>query len=274
MIIDGKGVAARLKCDLKKEISEFSDVPGLGIILVGDRPDSKIYVNKKKEACNYVGIKNYDITFSENVTSEEIIVQIKNWNDDHNVSGILVQLPLPKHLDTNYILSYIDIKKDVDGFHCVNMGKMLLNENCIVPCTPRGCMELLDFYSIPIKGKNAVIVGRSKIVGIPMALFLMHRNATVTICHSYTKNLKEITKNADIIIMACGKPLLLKKDYIKENVVVLDVGINKVNNKIVGDADFEDIKEHCEYITPVPGGIGPMTIVMLLKNTIQLYKQR
>ena len=278
-LIDGKLISNNLKSELKEVVEKNKLKPGLGIILVGNRPDSQIYVNMKKKACEKLNIKNFDIHLEENVSELELIDHVEKMNNNKEINGILIQLPLPKHINSQNVLSKVSLEKDVDGFHSVSIGNLALNRinNIYCPCTPSGCIELLKRYNVKIEGKHAVIIGRSNIVGMPLSLLLLHNNATVTICHSKTQNLKEITKQADILIAACGIPKLIKKEDIKKGVVILDVGINKIyceennKNKLFGDVDFEDVKDKCSLITPVPGGIGPMTISMLLKHTIEAY---
>lgn len=278
-ILDGKKVSQIIKNNLKNRITNLKRKPGLGIILVGDRPDSKIYVKIKKKNCNLIGIKNFDVKLPENITKEKLIYEIKKMNDNNEIDGILVQLPLPKHLNQIEILSNISIHKDVDGFHTTNMGYLVQNniENSSVPCTPIGCLKLLDYYNIKIKGKDVVVIGKSQIVGLPLALLLLHREATVTICHSNTKNITDYTKKADILLVACGVPHLIKEQDIKKDVIIIDIGINKIidiKNKrgyrIVGDVDYEGVFNKVKAITPVPGGIGPMTIAQLLTKTVEL----
>jgi 5,10-methylene-tetrahydrofolate dehydrogenase/methenyl tetrahydrofolate cyclohydrolase len=275
-IIDGKKVSNLIKDELKLLVDKNNITPGLGIILVGSRPDSKIYVNMKIKACKKIGIKNYDVYLNENVSEEMIIDEVVKMNNNHNIHGILIQLPLPKHINEQKVLSKVSLKKDVDGFHVQNIGNLALKRmnNCYAPCTPTGCIELLKKYNVKISGKHVVILGRSNIVGMPLSLLFLHNDATVTICHSKTNNLKDITNTADILVAACGKPNFITQDYIKNDVVILDIGINKIpyNNekgyKIVGDINFNDVIDKVKLITPVPGGIGPMTISMLLKHTI------
>lgn len=276
-IIDGKDVSNIIKEELSERIIIENINPGLGIILVGNRPDSKIYVNMKKKACAKIGIKNFDITLPENVSEEYVINEVEKMNNNNKIHGILIQLPLPKHINEQNVLSRVLLEKDVDGFHVQNIGNLALNRlnNCFAPCTPTGCIELLKRYNIQIEGKNVVILGRSNIVGMPLSLLFLHNNATVTICHSKTQNLKEITQKADILVAACGIPNLITKDYIKNECVIIDVGINKIqcdNEKgyvIVGDVDFNDVIDKVKMITPVPGGVGPMTIAMLLTHTVE-----
>jgi len=276
-IIDGKDVSNIIKEELSERIIIENINPGLGIILVGNRPDSKIYVNMKKKACAKIGIKNFDVTLPENVSENDVINEVDKMNKNNEIHGILIQLPLPKHINEQNVLSRVLLEKDVDGFHVQNIGNLALNRlnNYFAPCTPTGCIELLKRYSIQIEGKNVVILGRSNIVGMPLSLLFLHNNATVTICHSKTQNLKELTKKADILVAACGRPNLITKDYIKNECVIIDVGINKIqcdNEKgyvIVGDVDFNDVIDKVKMITPVPGGVGPMTIAMLLKHTVE-----
>jgi methylenetetrahydrofolate dehydrogenase (NADP+) / methenyltetrahydrofolate cyclohydrolase len=276
-IIDGKYVSNIIKEELSERIIIENINPGLGIILVGNRPDSKIYVNMKKKSCSKIGIKNFDVTLPENVSEEDVINEVEKMNNNNEIHGILIQLPLPKHINEQNVLSKVLLEKDVDGFHVQNIGNLALNRlnNCFAPCTPTGCIELLKRYNIQIEGKNVVILGRSNIVGMPLSFLFLHNNATVTICHSKTKNLKEVTQRADILVAACGRPNLITKDYIKNECVIIDVGINKIqcdNEKgyqIVGDVNFKDVIDKVKMITPVPGGVGPMTIAMLLTHTVE-----
>ncbi len=273
-IIDGKHVSDLIRDELKDEISKINeqgDIIRLAVIIVGKDPASEIYVRNKIKACEYVGIESLCYTFPENVSEEEILSLIDKLNNDESVYGILVQLPLPNHLNKERILNKINVCKDVDGFSAYQAGRLFLGENALVSCTPKGIIELLHRYNIDLVGKNAVVIGRSNIVGKPTAMLLMQNNATVTVCHSRTTNLAEYTKKADIIVLAVGKPQFLTSDMIKDGVVVIDAGINRVNGKLCGDSDFEAIKDKCSFITPVPGGVGPMTVTMLLKNTLQSY---
>ena len=275
MLLDGKKTANLIRKKLKLEIDNVDWTPGLGIILVGDRPDSHAYVRMKRNACKSVGIKDYDVLLPEDVSEERLIDIVHDMNKAKHIDGILIQLPLPKHINEARVLSEVALEKDVDGFHMSSMGSLTLNNmsNTFPPCTPDGCIELLKYYGIEISGKNAVVVGRSNIVGLPLSLLLLHNNATVTVCHSKTKNLIEHTRNADILVAACGKKGLITGEHVKDGAIVIDVGIHKVSadNKrgytFVGDALFDEIKEKASYITPVPGGVGPMTIAMLLKHT-------
>jgi len=277
LILDGKKLSNKIKLELKEKINIFDKKPGLAIILIGQKSDSEIYVRMKKKACIYVGINNYDFHYDENISENIIIDKIQELNNNDDINGILVQLPLPKQFNKDKILNSIRIDKDIDGFHESNVGKLTLNKKSLYPCTPSGVIRLLDYYDIELKGKHIVVIGKSNIVGLPLSLLLLHREATVTICHSNTINLSDITKNADILISACGQPEMITKDYIKENVVIIDIGISRVvsdNNKgyrIVGDVNFTDVLEKTKAITPVPGGVGPMTIAMLLDNCFNNY---
>lgn len=279
--LDGTGLSKKIKEGLKLEISKLDKKPGLGIILVGSRPDSQVYVNMKIKACKYVGIENYDIHLSESVSEDIIISEIEKMNHDDRINAILVQLPLPKHIDEKKVLNKVSYGKDVDGFHNINVGKLTQNDvDYISPCTPLGCIKLLNEYNININGKNVVILGRSNIVGLPLSLLLLHHNATVTICHSRTKDLFNHTKKADILIAAIGKPNFIKSEHIKDDCIIIDVGINKIDAdnekgyKLVGDVDYQDVYHKVDKITPVPGGVGPMTIAMLLQQTYNLYKKK
>lgn len=270
-IIDGKGIADRIIEDLKTKIEKLEKKPGLTVIIVGDNHASSVYVNIKSIACEKVGIKDFKYNLEKDISEEEIIKLIEKLNKDDNVHGILVQLPLPDHINTYRVTDTINPEKDVDGFHFVNTGNLLINRERFVPCTPKGIIRMLEHENIEIKGKNVVVVGRSNIVGKPVAMMLLNRNATVTICHSQTKNLAEHTRKADILIVAAGKPKLITEDMVKEGAVVIDVGISKVDKKIVGDVDFEKVKDIASYITPVPGGVGPMTVAMLMENTFLAF---
>ncbi|MGF7440970.1 bifunctional methylenetetrahydrofolate dehydrogenase/methenyltetrahydrofolate cyclohydrolase FolD [Campylobacter concisus] len=271
-ILDGKAVSLKVKESVKvraEELKKFGVEPTLAVILVGEDKASQTYVRAKEKACNEYGIKSVAHRLSENTTQAELLALINVLNLDDSIHGILVQLPLPKHIDTNTILATIDPAKDVDGFHAVNVGKLVSGLDGFVPCTPLGVMEILKEYGIDVAGLNAVVIGRSNIVGKPMANLLLNASATVTITHSKTKNLKEICKNADLIVAAIGKPFFLKADMVKDGAVVIDVGINRLDDgRLVGDVDFDEVAPKCSYITPVPGGVGPMTIAMLLNNTI------
>lgn len=277
-IIDGKELAKHIREELKEEVKELKNAeihPKLAVIMVGDDPASKVYVRNKSRACEDVGIEYEEYLLPAKTTREELLELIEKLNNDERVHGILVQSPLPEGLDANEAFRTILPKKDVDGFHPVNVGKLSLNQDCFVSCTPYGIIKMLEAYNVPIEGANAVIIGRSNIVGKPLAQCLLNKNATVTICHSKTKNLKEITKKADILIAAIGKPKFVTEDMVKENATVIDVGINRnEEGKLVGDTDFENIKEKVSFITPVPGGVGPMTIAMLMYNVVKAAKQQ
>ena len=271
-ILDGKAVSLKVKESVKvraDELKKFGVEPTLAVVLVGEDKASQTYVRAKEKACNEYGIKSVAHRLSENTTQNELLALINVLNLDDSIHGILVQLPLPKHIDTNIVLAAIDPRKDVDGFHAVNVGKLVSGLDGFVPCTPLGVMEILKEYDIEVAGLNAVVIGRSNIVGKPMANLLLNASATVTVTHSKTKNLKEICKNADLIVAAIGKPFFLKADMVKDGAVVVDVGINRLDDgRLVGDVDFDEVAPKCSYITPVPGGVGPMTIAMLLNNTI------
>ena len=271
-ILDGKAVSLKVKESVKiraDELKKFGVEPTLAVVLVGEDKASQTYVRAKEKACNEYGIKSVAHRLSENTTQNELLALINVLNLDDSIHGILVQLPLPKHIDTNVVLAAIDPRKDVDGFHAVNVGKLVSGLEGFVPCTPLGVMEILKEYGIDVAGLNAVVIGRSNIVGKPMANLLLNASATVTVTHSKTKNLKEICKNADLIVAAIGKPFFLKADMVKDGAVVVDVGINRLDDgRLVGDVDFEEVAPKCSYITPVPGGVCPMTIAMLLNNTI------
>ncbi|GAB6072454.1 bifunctional methylenetetrahydrofolate dehydrogenase/methenyltetrahydrofolate cyclohydrolase FolD [Venenivibrio stagnispumantis] len=278
IILDGKKISTKIKEEIKKDIENLKKQgfrePCLAVILVGNDPASQVYVNNKKKSCEEVGIKSLSYNLPENITQEELLELIGNLNGDDNVDGILVQLPLPKHINTYEIIEAIHPSKDVDGFHPVNVGKLATGKNDgIIPCTPLGIWLLLKEYNIDTFGKDVVVVGASNIVGKPMSLlFLREERSTVTICHKNTKDLKSHTEKADILVVAVGKPKLITADMVKEGAVVIDVGINRVDGKIVGDTDFENIKEKVYAITPVPGGVGPMTVASLLLNTLNIFR--
>ncbi len=277
-IIDGKLVSKLTRDEVKAEIAalpiEKIGVPiGLAVILVGDDPASQVYVRNKINACAEVGMDSVLEKLPADSTFDEVIGKIRELNDDKKVSGIILQLPVPKHLNEAKLLEAINPDKDVDGCHYVQKGKLWTGQPEVIPCTPYGCMKLLDHYAISLQGKNAVVIGRSNLVGKPLAQLLLDKNATVTICHSKTENLKDITSRADIVCVAIGKGKYLKADMVKEGAVVIDVGMNRdENGKLCGDVDFENVAPKCSYITPVPGGVGLMTVAMLLKNTVQVYK--
>lgn len=272
MIIDGKLVAQNIKIGLKKEVENLKNqgvIPGLAVILVGEDSASKIYVKNKKKCCDDLGIFSKEFYLSQNTSEKEILDLIEKLNQDKKINGILVQLPLPSHINQKNITESISIEKDVDAFHSSNIGNILTGCPKFFPCTPAGILEIFHYENISLEGKHCVIIGRSNIVGKPLALMLLNENATVTICHSKTKNLSDICKSADIIICAVGKEKFLNRNMIKKGTVIIDVGINRdENGKICGDVNFDDVKEMASAITPVPGGVGPMTIAMLMKNTI------
>lgn len=272
-IIDGKKVSAEVKAQVAKETEELKKqgiTPGLAVVIVGDDPASRVYVNNKKKACELVGFKSEEYALPASTTQQELLDLVRKLNDKKDINGILVQLPLPKHLDEKQVIEAINPIKDVDAFHAVNVGKIMIGDYDFLPCTPAGVMEMLSYYNIPVSGKHCVVIGRSNIVGKPMAMLLLHQNGTVTICHSRTRNLKEECLKADILVAAVGIPKFVKADMVKEGAVVIDVGMDRdENGKLCGDVDFENIKDKTSYITPVPGGVGPMTIAVLMKNTLK-----
>ena len=271
-LIDGKEISARVKARVAEEVATLKAEGisvGLAVVIVGDDPASRIYVNSKKKACALCGIDSYEYALPASTTQEELLALVKKLCADDAVNGILVQLPLPSHLDEGQIIAAIDPKKDVDAFHAVNVGKIMIGDFDFLPCTPAGCMELIDSTGVSVEGKRCVVIGRSNIVGKPMAMLLLHRNGTVTICHSRTKNLAAITREADILVAAVGRPRFVTADMVKEGAVVIDVGMNRLpDGKLCGDVDFEAVREKAGYITPVPGGVGPMTIATLMQNTV------
>ena len=271
-LIDGKAISAQIKDELKEQVAKLKEQGielTLAVIQVGEDPASSVYVRNKKNACAYIGINSIAHELPEETTQEELLDLIDKLNNDNKVNGILVQLPLPKHIDEDAIINAISPAKDVDGFHPENVGALSIGKKGFVSCTPAGVIQLLKRSNIDIEGKECVVLGRSNIVGKPMAMLLLRENGTVTVCHSKTKNLREITKRADILIVALGKPKFITKEYIKEGAVVIDVGIHRNSeNKLCGDVDFDDVKDMVEAITPVPGGVGPMTIAMLMYNCV------
>ncbi len=278
-IIDGKLVSAETRKKVATEVADFKDktgvTPGLAVILVGNDPASAVYVRNKHKGCIEAGMNSYQIEYPADISEDELLEKINELNGDEKVHGILVQLPLPKHIDEDRVINAISPKKDVDAFHPQNVGKILIGKYDFLPCTPAGVMELLSFYNIEIEGKNCVVLGRSNIVGKPMALLLLQKNGTVTVCHSRTKNPAKITREADILVVAIGKPDYVTADMVKDGAVVIDVGINrKPDGKLTGDVDFESVREKASFITPVPGGVGPMTITMLLANTLTAAKKQ
>jgi len=274
--IDGKGIAQKTLAYIEKEHKLLKDkygrAAGLAVIMAGDNPASEIYVKNKIKACETAGIYSRTIKLDENVTEKDLIEEIEKLNKDDKIDGILVQLPLPAHIDELKIINAISPEKDVDGFHSVNLGKMIIGDKTgFLPCTPYGIMQLLDEYGIDPAGKDTVIIGRSNIVGKPAAILFIEKSATVQVCNTKTKNIKDKIRNADIVIAAVGVPNFIKGEDIKEGAVVIDVGINRVNGKLCGDVDYEEVSEKAGYITPVPGGVGPMTIASLIKNTFKSY---
>lgn len=276
-IIDGKKISAAVKQKVKNEVAALKEKGisvGLAVIIVGEDPASKIYVANKKKACEDLGIASMEYALSKDTTEEELLALINRLNEDKNVNGILCQLPLPKHLDEKIIINAISYEKDVDAFHPHNVGRIMIGDYDFVPCTPAGIMEMLDYEGISIEGKTCVVIGRSNIVGKPMGMLLLHKNGTVTICHSRTKDLKEVCRNADILVAAVGKANFVTADMVKEGAVVIDVGMNRSEGKLCGDVAFDEVAEKASYITPVPGGVGPMTIAMLMKNTLTAAKRQ
>lgn len=274
-LINGKEVAEKIKLQVKEEIKSLGKDVTLAVVVVGDNPASKVYVNNKKKACKLVGIQSLEYGLPENTSEDELLSLIDRLNNYNYVDGILVQLPLPRHINTDMVIERINPEKDVDGFTAINTGKLWLGQYDIAPCTAIGVIELLDYYNIDIAGKHCVVVGRSNIVGKPVAALMLERNATVTVCHSKTQNLYDITRTADILITAVGKPKFITRDMVKDGAVVIDVGINRdENGKLYGDVDFENVKDKTTAITPVPGGCGPMTVAMLVKNTLEATKSQ
>ena len=276
-IIDGKAVSAFIKDSVRQEVSTLKESgidTCLAVILVGNDPASQIYVANKKKACEQIGIISKEFLLPESATEEELLTLIENLNRDKSVNGILCQLPLPKGLDEKKVINAISPLKDVDAFHPSNVGKIMIGDYDFAPCTPAGVMEMLKYYDISVEGKNCVVIGRSNIVGKPMSMLLLHKNGTVTVCHSKTEHLKEICSKADILVAAVGRANFVTADMVKEGAVVIDVGMNRSEGKLCGDVDFEGVKEKASYITPVPGGVGPMTIAMLMKNTLTAAKKQ
>lgn len=275
-IIDGKAVSASVRERIKNEVESLKKggkETGLAVIIVGNDPASKVYVNNKKKGCAEVGINSYEYALPEETTTEELLTLINKLNGDSKVDGILCQLPLPKHIDEKIVINSIIPEKDVDAFHPVNTGHIMIGDYSFLPCTPAGIIEMLKFYNIEISGKECVVIGRSNIVGKPMAMLLLQNSGTVTVCHSKTKNLAEVTRRADILVAAVGKANFVTADMVKDGAVVIDVGMNRnAEGKLCGDVDFDGVKDKCSFITPVPGGVGPMTITMLLNNTLTASK--
>jgi len=273
-IIDGKAIAAKIKAEIKKEAEAYKNErgipPKLSVILVGDNPASQAYVRGKERACAEVGIASETLRFPSNTEEKRLVKEVERLNKDKTVHGILVQLPLPQGIDAHNVLETVSVEKDVDGLHPYNMGKLFKNENpMFIPCTPQGAIELILSTGAEIRGKKAVIIGRSNLVGKPTSMLLLYRHATVTICHTRTVNLPDITREADILVAAAGRPRTITKDMVKPGAIVIDVGISRTDSGLVGDVDFEDVKDRAGFITPVPKGVGPMTVAMLLKNTLK-----
>ncbi len=277
-IIDGKAISAKTKEELKLEVAALKEKGvsvGLAVIIVGDDPASRVYVNNKKKACELLGIYSEEYALPAETDMDSLLGLISELNGRSDINGILCQLPLPRHLDEKAVINAISPEKDVDAFHPVNVGKIMIGDFDFLPCTPAGVMRLLDESGVEIEGKNCVVIGRSNIVGKPMSMLLLHRNATVTICHSRTQNLKDVTSKADILVAAVGRANFVTPDMVKEGAVVIDVGINRLDNgKLCGDVDFDNVCEKCSFITPVPGGAGPMTIAMLMANTVTAAKKQ
>lgn len=276
VILDGKAISAKFRQNIKEETAALKEktgkAPGIAVILAGDDAASSVYVNSKEKAAIECGFYSVVERISADVTTSDVLKLVEKYNNDEKIHGILVQLPLPSACDEKTILRAIKPEKDVDGFHPYNVGLLNIGEDCLMPCTPFGVMNMMADYGIEIAGKNAVVVGRSNIVGKPIAAMLLKANATVTVCHSKTKDLSGVCAKADILVAAIGKAKFIKKEFVKDGAVVIDVGINRVDGKLCGDVDFEDVKDKCSYITPVPGGVGPMTITTLMQNTLKAFK--
>lgn len=272
-ILDGKETSKKVKDALKTDVEKMKErgvTPGLAVIIVGNDSASRVYVNNKKKACEYIGIHSEEYALPEETTQEELLELVEQLNKKDDIHGILCQLPLPKHINEETVINAVSPKKDVDAFHPVNVGKIMIGNFDFLPCTPSGVMELLNEYNISTDGKHCVVIGRSNIVGKPQAMLMLHKNATVTICHSHTKNLKEICQSADILIVAIGRAKMIDESYIKDGAVVIDVGMDRdENGKLCGDVDFESACKKASFITPVPGGVGPMTIATLMKNAVR-----
>ncbi len=274
-IIDGRLVSKKIKQEVADEVVALKEkgiTPGLAVIIVGDDPASRVYVNNKKKSCAEVGFYSEEYALPAETTMEQLLEVIDVLNERKDINGILCQLPLPKHLDEKAVIDYIDAKKDVDAFSPVNVGKIMIGDYDFLPCTPAGVMELLNHYDIEVEGKECVVIGRSNIVGKPMSMLLLHKNGTVTTCHSRTKNLKEVCKRADILVAAVGIAEFVTADMVKEGAVVIDVGMNRKDGKLCGDVKYDEVAEKASFITPVPGGVGPMTIGVLMKNTLKAAK--
>lgn len=272
-ILDGKSLSAKVKDELKGNVNSYFQTPILAVVTIGDDAASEVYVKNKKKACEYVGMSFIHLDYASCVKEEVVIKKIKQLNKDKSVNGIIVQLPIPDNFNVSKIINTIDPSKDVDGLTNTQAGKLIQNEKCLIPCTPKGIMEIFKEYKIDLEGKHVVIVGRSNLVGKPLMLECLNKNATVTMCHSKTKDLKKYTKDADILVVAVGKKYLIDKTMIKKDSVIIDVGINRIDGKLYGDVN-PNVEEVCGYLTPVPGGVGPMTVSMLLKNTFEAYKNQ
>lgn len=272
-IIDGKAISASVKEQVKAEVERDKLDIGLAVVIVGDDPASRVYVNNKKKACEFCGIKSYEYALPAETSEEQLLELVDTLNADGKVNGILVQLPLPSHINEKKVIERISPKKDVDAFHETNVGRIMIGNFAFLPCTPAGCMELIHSTGVEVSGKNCVVIGRSNIVGKPMAMLLLHENGTVTVCHSKTKNLAEICRQADILVAAVGRANFVTADMVKDGAVVIDVGINRLENgKLCGDVKFDEVSEKAGFITPVPGGVGPMTIAMLMRNTVTAWR--
>lgn len=278
MIIYGSELALRYKADIREKVNKYKEegkrIPKLGVILVGDNPASVSYVKGKRKACEDTGMAFELKELKDTVSQDELIAEIEKWNDDETIDGILVQLPLPEGIYENAVIEHIDHKKDVDGLTSYNAGKLFLGEDGFVPCTPLGVMAILKEMNVDLEGKNAVVIGRSSLVGLPVSKLLLNKHATVTVCHSRTKNLKEIASRADVLVVAIGKARFINHEYVKEGAFVIDVGVNRVDGKLCGDVDFDDVIDKVSMITPVPKGVGPMTIAMLMNNVLKAYEER
>lgn len=272
-ILDGKSLSAKVKDELKGNVNSYFQTPILAVVTIGDDAASEVYVKNKKKACEYVGMSFIHLDYASCVKEEVVIKKIKQLNKDKSINGIIVQLPIPDNFNVSKIINTIDPSKDVDGLTNTQAGKLIQNEKCLIPCTPKGIMEIFKEYKIDLEGKHVVIVGRSNLVGKPLMLECLNKNATVTMCHSKTKDLKKYTKDADILVVAVGKKYLIDKTMVKKDSVIIDVGINRIDGKLYGDVN-PNVEEICGYVTPVPGGVGPMTVSMLLKNTFEAYKNQ
>lgn len=271
-ILDGKRIKTEKLEELKKEIYTLERRPGIAVIQVGNNEASNVYIKNKKNTAEELGCKFEHIKFNEDVKEEEILLKIDDLNNNKEIDGILIQMPIPNHLNTSIIQNRVVSTKDIDGLTDVNAGLLIHNKPCHMPCTPKGIIEMINYYNIDLKGKHVVIVGRSELVGKPLMCLMLNNNATVTVCHSYTSNLKEITLHADILIVAVGKKHIITNDMVKDGAVVIDVGINRIDNKLYGDVDFDNVKHKCSYITPVPGGVGQTTVLSLYQNLLKAYR--